>query len=529
MVTHFYIFRNSTVELFFSALNASYSGYNEISHIPDDADRYIWAYLPPVKTDIIKFVLEIETFAQQLQFVLSKIKPQKACYAFTMYNMYYLYHETGNYVINSAIEKYNDNLYALAHTHHHLKIIDFSHFCRHYPLQSLIDWKYYYLSQIQLNPKLSSDFHCWLQNEIDAIEGKRKKCLVLDLDNTLWGGILGEDGIEGIQIGNTYPGSAFLDFQNNLLELAKNGVLLTICSKNNEQDVLEAWEKNPFLQIRKEQLAAWRISWQNKAEMIVSLANELNIGLDSMVLIDDNPAERALVKQIYPLVEAPDFPKQPYLLPAFFEKICTNYFQSYKLTDEDKTQLEHYKANAERLSFQQSFVAFDDYLKSLHIELTIHTLNTINLPRIAQLTQKTNQFNLTTKRYTDEELQKFLVYCLDVKDKFGDNGITGVVIVSTDIKAEIAYIDNFLLSCRILGKQIETVFLKFVLNKLKVSGFSTIYASYIPTLKNAQVSDFYDSHGFKLDETDLNGTKHYRCSMQELDLTIPEIYKINTT
>ena len=527
-----HIFRNSTIERFFANFDATFSGYNDISLIPEEADVYFWVYLSPVKTDAGIFASEIEAYVQQIQFVLSQLKPYKTCYAFTMYNMHFIYHENSNDVINRAIADYNNQLYSLSKTYTNLKVIEFSRFCRHYPSSSLIDWKYYYISKMQINPRLAVDFDRWLQAEIAAIEGKRKKCLALDLDNTLWGGILGEDGIEGIQIGNTYPGSAFLDFQNNLLELSKNGVILTVCSKNNEQDVIEAWHKNPFLQIRSEHLAAWRINWENKAENLASLAQELNIGLDSIVLIDDNPSERALVRQMYPMVETPEFPKQPYLLPEFFEKLCNDYFQIYKLTGEDKSKPEQYKANAQRATFQKSFTSFDDYLKSLEIELTINELNPVNLPRIAQLTQKTNQFNLTTKRYSEEDIKAFAdqgakIYCLQVKDKFGDNGITGAAIVTAGNHTGIAEIDSFLLSCRILGKQIENVFLKYVLLQLKNLGYRQINATFVPTSKNNQANDFYDMNGFKWVGTDGNGVKNYCLPVEDFNLTIPEILKIN--
>jgi len=534
MQKKYFIFRNTTVENFFSKFNAVYSGYNDISHIPDDADAYFWIYFSPVKTNMDVYIREVEACAQQLQLVLSQMQSQKACYAFTMHHLHFIYHENSNRTIKAAIENYNNQLFELSETCSNLKIIDFSRFCNHYPLSSLIDWKFYCISQMQLNPKLAGDFNSWLQKEITAVEGKRKKCLALDLDNTLWGGILGEDGIEGIQIGNTYPGNAFLDFQNNLLELSKNGVILTVCSKNNEQDVAEAWNKNPFLQIKKEQLAAWRINWNNKADNIVELAQELNIGLDSMVFIDDNPTERELVKQMLPMVETPEFPKQPYMLYEFFENICTDYFQIYKLTSEDKGKLEQYKANAERASFQKTFTSFDDYVKSLEIVLDIQELNSMNLSRIAQMTQKTNQFNLTTKRYTDEDIKAFAeqgarVYCINVKDKFGDNGITGVAIITADKNARTANIDTFLLSCRILGKNIECVFLKYVLLQLKKSGYSQINSTFIPTLKNKQVNDFYDKNGFIPDISDDTGIKSYTCAIKNLDLNISSVYKISSS
>jgi len=445
--------------------------------------------------------------------------------------MHFIYRENSNRAVNTAIENYNNNLMQLSETYSNLKVIDFSGFCNNYQPSNLIDWKFYYISQMQLNPKLIGDFNNWIQKEIAAIEGKRKKCLVLDLDNTLWGGILGEDGIIGIQIGNTYPGNAFLDFQNNLLELSKNGVILTVCSKNNEQDVEEAWNRNPFLQIKKEQLAAWRINWNNKADNIAELAQELNIGLDSMVFIDDNPAERELVKQMLPMVETPEFPKQPYMLYDFFEKISTDYFQIYKLTNEDKGKLEQYKANAERASFQKVFASFDDYLKSLDIVLDIQELNSMNLSRIAQLTQKTNQFNLTTKRYTEEDITIFAsqgakIYSIGVSDKFGDSGITGVAIATIDKTKNTAFIDSFLLSCRILGKNVEAVFLNYVLQQLKNIGVLHVTSAFIPTAKNNQTSDFYEKNNFSLDATETDGNKNYFCSLENASLFISDIYKI---
>jgi len=531
MPQKYFLFRNATVESFFSELSVEFSGYGDISYIPVNVDAYFWFYLSPINTNAELFVREVEAYSQQLDLVLSQIASQKAIYAFTMHQLHYIFTENSNTVIKTAIENYNYHLSVLSQNHSNLKIIDFSEFCSRHASSSLIDWRFYYISQMQINPKLINDFTVWLQKKLMAIEGKRKKCLVLDLDNTLWGGVLGEDGIEGIQIGNTYPGSAFLDFQNNLLELSKSGVILTVCSKNNEQDVMEAWDKNPFLQIKREQLSAWRINWNNKANNISELAQELNIGLDSMVFIDDNPTERALVKQMLPMIESPDFPKQPYLLPEFFEKICQDYFQIYKLTNEDKDKLNQYKANVERVSFQKSFASFEDYLNSLEIVLDIQALNMMNLPRIAQMTQKTNQFNLTTKRYTEEDITALAkkgakVYCLSVKDKFGDSGITGIAIITTHKNMKSANIDSFLLSCRILGKNIEDVFLKYVLLQLKNNGYSQVNATFIPTLKNSQVNDFYEKNGFKLTITNENGTKFYNNNINDLDLNIPEAYKI---
>ena len=526
-----FIFRNTTVENLFVGLDAVFSGYNDISHIDPDAEVYFWMYLAPVKTDVQLFVREIESYTQQLQLILSQMTPQKPLFAFNMQMMHYIYAENSNRSVTDAVEKYNQSLIHLSQTNPNVKILNFDKFCNQFAFSDLVDWRFYYTSQVQINPKLTEKFRYWLTKETDAIEGKRKKCIVLDLDNTLWGGILGEDDADGIQAGNTYPGNAFLDFQQKLLELSKRGVILAVCSKNNEKDVLDAWQQNPFLKIKGEQLAAWRINWNNKADNIVELSLELNIGLDSMVFIDDNPAERELVKQMLPMVETPDFPQRPYLLPDFFQRISSEYFQIYHLTHEDGQKLEQYKANAERLTFQKSFASFDDYLKSLEIVLDIQELDSMNLPRIAQMTQKTNQFNLTTKRYTDNDINALnaagvLIYCMSVSDRFGDSGITGVAIIKVIEKSRVAEIDSFLLSCRILGKNIENAFLQYILFQLKQLGYQQIFSTYVPTSKNNQVIDFYDKNGFVSDSEGKDGVKKYSCSIGQLELPLSNIYQI---
>lgn len=237
------------------------------------------------------------------------------------------------------------------------------------------------------------------------------------------GGVLGEDGIDGIKIGGDYPGKAFLYFQEGLLELAKRGVILTICSKNNERDVLDLWEKNPFVLLRKEHFSAWRINWRNKADNIRELSEELNIGLDSLVFVDDNPTERELVRQMLPMVEVPEFPKQPYMLPDFLISLSDRYFRVYSVTEEDRRKTEQYKANASRTQERKKFVDFDQYLQSLEIEMRIEPISSFNVSRIAQMTHKTNQFNLTTRRYSESDLMGFssegwLIYCLSVKGSF---------------------------------------------------------------------------------------------------------------
>lgn len=520
-----FVFRNNTVERFFSK-DYGFSGYDDISNVPQDVDGYVWWYQVPVKFDQGVLADEIRGYAQKLKFVLGQTDDKKPFVALTMDILYAVPFTDDDCRLQTAVAEYNNALYAAEASHKNVKVIDITEFTRKYDASELFDWKFYFISQMGINPKLSKDFKAWWEKKMNSISLKRKKCLVLDLDNTLWGGVLGEEGIEGIKIGGDYPGKAFLYWQEALLELSKSGVILTVCSKNNEQDVLDAWEKNPFMVLKKEHFAAFRINWTDKATNIKELATELNIGLDSFVFVDDNPTERELIKQMLPMVEVPEFPIQPYELMPFFKQLVEDYFKVYSITDEDKKKTEQYKQNAARAQAQASFADFDSFLESLDIQITIESANEFNIQRIAQMTQKTNQFNMTTRRYTDADVRVFVekgwkIWCISVADKFGDNGITGAIIVTPD-----GTIDTFLLSCRILGKGIETAFVKTILGMLANDGFDTLTASYLPTAKNAQVKDFWEKAGFACTQENEDGSKFYSLSLKEADTKIKGLYHI---
>lgn len=516
----YFIFRNNTIEAFFPGSDYVFSGYDDISCIPQDAENYVWFYQIPFKFDSITLASEIDSFADKLRFVYSQLPREKNLLVFSLVDLFSINLTTGDTQLGNAIIRYNQTVYELADTCPNVKLLPFEEFTKNYSAKELVDWKFYFISQMALNMRLARPFRNWFKAQLDSIALKRKKCLVLDLDNTLWGGILGEDGIDGIKIGGDYPGKAFLYFQNALAELTKQGVILTVCSKNNEDDVLEAWAKNPYIILKERYISAYRINWQNKADNIKELAAELNIGLDSMVFIDDNPIERELVKQMLPMVETPEFPTQPYELVSFFQSLVDKYFRIYNVTDEDKKKTAQYKANAERAKAATQFVDFAQFLESLNIEITIEAANDLNIPRIAQMTQKTNQFNLTTRRYTDADIKSFVeagwkIWCISVKDRFGDNGITGCIMLNGN------HIDSLLLSCRILGKGIEFAFIKTILGILQNQGLETVSAEYISTVKNKQVADFYDRcHFVPL------GDGKYELVLSEAELNTEPYYKI---
>jgi FkbH-like protein len=510
----YFIFRNYTVELFFKGLDAGFSGYEDIASIDIFADKYIWFYLSPCEPDSEIASKKIRHYGNLLELLFSRLDSAKQLIICTMTPLFKINYQITDLGIDEAIREYNQKIYLLKKNN--VKIIDAGDFFLRYSCEYLIDWKYYYIAQMPINPKLGPDFTRWFMRQMEIVDLKRKKCIIVDLDNTLWGGVLGEDGIEGIKMGESYPGSAFRFFQSYLLNLKRNGIILAVCSKNNEVDVISGWENHPDMLLDRADFVAYRINWNNKADNIQDIAEELNIGLGSIVFIDDSPFERELVKQALTDVCVPDFPEHPYLLPEFAKELTEDYFCAYNLTDEDYSKTEKYIDNKKRVQQEKQFTDIDAYLRSLEMKITIEKLNNLNITRLAQMTQKTNQFNLTTKRYVESDILSFAdtcgeVYGLRARDKFGDNGLTGMIMIR--INGQIADIDTLLLSCRILGKEIEYVFVNYILAKLKNTGIEKVTATYSKTLKNSQVEDFYDKFGF----TVINSTEDYKQYILDLD------------
>ncbi len=519
-----FVFRNQTIEPFLGSGGMTYSGYDDISLVPDDVDRYIWFYQVPVNADSVQLSEEVSSFADKLDLVLNRAEASKPFVIFSLVNLFPLRLTGDETAVADAVAAFNRHAMQLSIERSNVKWVDFSEFTSRYDASTLVNWKYYLMSQMMLNPKLANDFQGWWKHLDEEMALSRKKCLVLDLDNTLWGGVLGEDGIDGIKLGGDYPGKAYSYWQQSLLQLSRNGVILTVCSKNNEADVVEAWEKNPHMILRREHFSALRINWRDKATNLRELADELNIGLDSMVFLDDNPSERELVKQMLPEVTVPDFPDKPYQLMPFFKQLVERYFRIYRVTEEDRAKTQQYRANAMRQAEMGRFADMESYLYSLDMQLEIIPADEHNLPRIAQMTQKTNQFNLTTKRYTEVEVKQRLedgwhIYCMSVSDRFGDNGITGTIFLEP-VDDTTVHIDTLLLSCRILGKGIEEAFVKTVLNLLRLDGYRHVTAAYLPTAKNGQTADFYDRMGMTCIATETDGTKRY-------DLALDHVYEIH--
>ncbi len=369
-----------------------------------------------------------------------------------------------------------------------------------------------------------------LMGFIKSLKGRSRKCIVLDLDNTLWGGIIGEDGFNGIKLNVTYPGNEFIDFQRTLLCLHNRGIILAVNSKNNLEDALEVFQKHPFMLIKEENLAEYRINWNDKVQNMVELAHSINIGLDSMVFIDDNPVERARISAALPEVLVIDIPSSSTLYRKSIEML--NDFNTFSLTKEDLQRSKMYFARRQRLDLEQRVQSLEEFIKTLEIVVEIRSADDFSLPRIFSLINRTNQFNLTTKRYSEAEIDKmyidpkFLIYTLQVHDKFGDEGIVGIAIIKKE-SSDKWVIDSFLMSCRVIGRKIEEVFLYKLINDAKKGNeVKKIEAEYIPTKKNSLVKDFYNQYGFDLVEERNDGSTRWILDIIDIQIIYPDYLKV---
>jgi FkbH-like protein len=342
---------------------------------------------------------------------------------------------------------------------------------------------------------------------LKALNGASRKCLILDCDGTLWGGILGEDGNAGIKIGFSYPGTSYRNFQQQILNLYNRGVILAICSKNNEEDVLDVLENHTSMILRKHHFANLKINWEDKATNILNIANELNIGLDSLVFADDNEFECEWIKSQLPEVKVIHLKGDPALFQSL---LCSpGYFDSLTFSDEDKGKTEMYQSDNKRKELLVATGSYEDYLFELGIKAQIKIAQPDDLLRVAQLTQKTNQFNLTTIRYTEDNIKELAqsndsdIYTIKVSDNVSDLGIVGVAIVRYEESKMI--IDSFLMSCRALGRGLERALLTFSIYSGAERGVSKVIGKYIPSKKNLQTQDFYKNNGF----TQLDNTNNY--------------------
>ena len=337
---------------------------------------------------------------------------------------------------------------------------------------------------------------------IAAQRGLSKKCLVLDLDNTLWGGVLGDDGLEGIVLGEgSARGEAHLALQRYAKQLRDRGVILAVCSKNDPVIAESVFHDHPEMLLKRSDIAAFVANWNDKAANLESIASQLNIGLDSLVFVDDNPVERARIRESLPMVAVPELPEDP----AHYTRCVANagYFEAVAFTADDQHRAEQYASNVSRQAALTSSQSLDDFLIGLEMSVVAGPIDPVNLARSAQLINKTNQFNPTTRRYAVEEVERFaasarhLTLQFRLSDKFGDNGLVSVMILHPDTEdTDLLEIDTWVMSCRVFGRQLELEAMNIAVEAARRRGIRTFRADYIPTPKNGVVSELYPSLGF---------------------------------
>jgi FkbH-like protein len=345
---------------------------------------------------------------------------------------------------------------------------------------------------------------------VAAQRGRSYKALVLDLDNTIWGGVVGDDGVEGLVLGQgTALGEAFVDFQDYARELSRRGVILAACSKNDEKNALEPFDRHPEMLLKRSDLASFVANWRDKPANLRAIAEELNIGLDSLVFVDDNPFERELVRRELPMVAVPEVSDDPTSYPRTFAD--AGYFEAVAITDEDRSRSGQYQRNHQRDALKASATDLDSYLRGLEMRLTWRRFDRVGLGRTVQLINKTNQFNLTTRRYTEPDILEIIgdeqVFGVQLRlvDRFGDNGVIAIVVGRLQDDADLL-VDTWLMSCRVLGRQVEPTTLNLVAALARELGARRLVGQYIPTAKNGMVRDHYAGLGFSAGCTGPDGS-----------------------
>ena len=380
-----------------------------------------------------------------------------------------------------------------------VRLIDLEPIRAHMGYDAFHDPKLYAIAKMPISTQALSAVASRVVDAILARKGRFHKCAIVDLDNTLWGGVIGDDGLEGIQIGELGQGHAFTEFQTWLKELKNRGVMLAVCSKNDEANAKEPFLRHPEMVLKLDDFSAFVANWEDKASNIRRIQKELNIGLDSMVFFDDNPFERNLVRTMLPEVEVPELPEDPAEYTAFAR--MQNLFDTNSYSDEDRVRTERYLAEKSRTELSAGIDNYDDYLKALGMKAVCAPFDAFHIPRIAQLTQRSNQFNLRTVRYSEQEIEeiaanpRYITRYYTLRDRFGEHGLIAVVILEK--RENKLFVNEWLMSCRVLKRGMEQFIADSILRAAREAGVARVVGEYIPTPKNAMVKDLYASMGFR--------------------------------
>ena len=394
---------------------------------------------------------------------------------------------------------WNGKLQKLCGRHSNVRILPYHHMISMLGEENAFSTKMWYMGKMPLSGEAGKRLADLILERVYLESRTPKKVLALDLDNTLWGGLAGEHDSTPIVLSDDHVGLAYKNLQRVILQMQRQGVILVIVSKNNPEDAEELMSRHPHMVLRPEHFAAKRINWKPKNENITELAEELNVGLDSFVFWDDNPQERMLVSQLLPQVTVPEFPEKPENLAPAMTEIFHKYFEKTTLTAEDLEKTRQYADNAKRDELRRSTGSFADYLKHLHIVLTkVKPEEHIN--RLEAMFNKTNQFNLTTRRHESGEVERMVqdgkkrIFVYRVEDCFGDSGVVAAMVVN--VAESVPVIEEFVMSCRVMGKNVEQGILSDVERSLREEGFETVRGIYIPTAKNKPVAELYSQLGY---------------------------------
>jgi FkbH-like protein len=416
----------------------------------------------------------------------------------------------------AAAQRINERLRQGAEEHGvHLLSID--QFAFEQGLSYWHDAALWHRAKQEVHPRAGALYGEQVGRIVGALRGKSYKCLVLDLDNTLWGGVIGDDGLAGIVLGQGNAlGESYLAFQRYAQALARRGVILAVCSKNDPANAMLPFESHPEMALKKEDIAVFVANWQDKASNLRAIAQSLNILLDSLVFVDDNPVERSLVRRELPMVAVPELPEDPGYYVDCLSR--AGYFEALALTEEDRERTSQYRANLQREELRSAVTDMDSFLRDLKMELAWQPFSPHDLSRVVQLINKTNQFNLTTRRYLESQVvemlsdPRWLTLQFRLSDVYGNNGIIAIVIGELSCGGDLR-VDTWLMSCRVLGRKVESATLNVLVEQARGKGAVRLVGEYRPTAKNGMVRDHYPGLGFQPLESLPDGTTRWALDM----------------
>lgn len=426
--------------------------------------------------------------------------------------IYFNYPEIGDTIFGSygnkvessltfQVRKLNFELMKMSQEFPNLFICDIAELQNIYGRKFMFDTNIYVSTEMVLSIDSLPYVASRVMDIVCAIKGQFKKCLILDLDNTVWGGVIGDDGLEGIRLGHGLGiGKAFTEFQMWVKKLKQRGIIICVVSKNNEDTAKEPFEKHPDMVLKLDDIAVFQANWETKVDNIRTIQKILNISFSSMVFLDDNPFERNMVRENIPGITVPELPKDP---GDYLEYLYSlNLFETASYSNADKDRTKQYQVEAKRVSLSKTFTNEADYLKSLNMVSTVSGFTKFNTPRVAQLSQRSNQFNLRTIRYTEADVKSYandpqiIDLSFTLEDKFGDNGLIAVVILKPQDK-ETLFVDTWFMSCRVLKRGMENFTLNTIVERAKNGGYKRIVGEYLPTAMNKMVEQHFPNLGFK--------------------------------